>query len=135
MVPNPLWKNKYWGNYGVDKIHAEHALLERIPDAYILRPPYLYGPMNNIYREAFVFECAIKERSFYLPEDGSMKLQFFHVKDLCRFMDCILEYKPDNHIFNVGNRETVSIRDWVDACYNAAGKRPQYINVYGKTLS
>lgn len=123
-------ENKYWGKYGVDKIHAENALLERIPDSYILRPPYLYGPMNNIYREAFVFECAIKERPFYLPEDGSMKLQFFHIKDLCRFIDCILEHKPDHHIFNVGNRETVSIKDWVEVCYNVAGKKPQYINVY-----
>lgn len=123
--------NRFWGEYGIGKIHAENALLERIPDAYILRPPYLYGPMNNIYREAFVFECAIKERPFYLPGDGSMKLQFFHIRDLCRFMDCILEHKPDNHIFNVGNRERISIRDWVDICYNAAGKRPQYVNVYG----
>ena len=58
-------------------------------DAYILRPPYLYGPMNNVYREAFVFDCALADRKFYLPKDGSMKLQFFHVKDLCRLMEVI----------------------------------------------
>ena len=50
---------------------------------HILRPPYLYEPMNNVYREAFVFDCALADRKFYLPKDGSMKLQFFHVK---RFM-------------------------------------------------
>lgn len=59
-----------------------------------------------------------------------MKLQFFYVKDLCRFVDCILEYKPDQHIFNVGNRETISIMDWVKACYYATGKRPQFVHVY-----
>lgn len=59
-----------------------------------------------------------------------MKLQFFYVKDLCRFVDCILEYKPDQHIFNIGNRETISIMDWVKACYYAAGKRPQFVHVY-----
>lgn len=42
--------NKFWGKYGTDKIEAENCLLERVPDAYILRPPYLYGPMNNVYR-------------------------------------------------------------------------------------
>lgn len=126
-----LAENKFWGKYGTDKIQAEHALLKRVPNAYILRPPYLYGPMNNVYREAFVFQCALEERPFYLPGEGSMKLQFFHVKDLFRFIDCILKYKPENHIFNVGNRETVSVKDWVDTCYHAVGKTPQYVNVYG----
>ena len=102
-------ENKFWGQYGTDKIAAEKKLLELVPDAYILRPPYLYGQMNNVYREAFVFECAMKDRPFYLPKDGRMKLQFFHVKDLCRFIECIWEKKPQNHIFNVGNKDIVDI--------------------------
>ena len=122
--------NKFWGQYGTDKIAAEKVLLDLVPDAYILRPPYLYGSMNNVYREAFVFECAMKDRPFYLPKDGRMKLQFFHVKDLCRFIECIWEKKPQNHIFNVGNKETVSIKEWVDLCYDIVGKRPTYVNIY-----
>ena len=47
--------------------------------------------MNNVYREAFVFDCAKKDRKFYLPKDGEMNLQFFHVKDLCRFMEIIID--------------------------------------------
>ncbi len=101
-----LGANKFWGQYGTNKIEAEEALHERVPNAYILRPPYLYGQMNNVYREAFVFECAMRGRKFYLPKNGEMKLQFFHVNDLCRFMDIIVEKKPDEHIFNVGNKET-----------------------------
>lgn len=122
--------NKFWGAYGTGKIGAEQALLKRKPDAYIVRPPYLYGPMNNVYREAFVFECALNDRKFYLPKDGEMKLQFFYIDDLCRFMDIILEQKPDEHIFNVGNKETVSVRDWVGLCYEAAGKNPEFVCVY-----
>lgn len=37
----------------MDKAEAEQALQQRDPQAYILRPPYLYGPGNNVYREAF----------------------------------------------------------------------------------
>lgn len=48
-----LAKNKFWGKYGTDKIAAEKTLMQRVSDAYILRPPYLYGPMNNVYRETF----------------------------------------------------------------------------------
>ena len=122
--------NKYWGKYGTDKIAAENALLQRKPGAYVLRPPYLYGPMNNVYREAFVFDCALADRKFYLPQDGEMKLQFFHIHDLCRFIDILLEVRPSQHIFNVGNKEPVSARRWVELCYKAAGKQATLVNVH-----
>ncbi len=125
-----LGRNKYWGKYGTDKIEAEYALLKRNPNAYILRPPYLYGPMNNVYREAFVFDCALADRKFYLPKGGNMQLQFFHVHDLCRFIDVLLEVKPLQHIFNVGNKETISIREWVELCYRVVGKEVEFQNVY-----
>ena len=123
--------NKYWGKYGTDKIEAEETLLTRNPKAYVVRPPYLYGPMNNVYRESFVFDCALADRKFYLPKDGKMKLQFFHVYDLCRFIDVILENKPKEHIFNVGNKEVVSIREWVELCYKVVGKKADFLSVDG----
>lgn len=126
---SPVGENRYWGKYGTDKIEAERALLKRNPNAYILRPPYLYGEMNNVYREAFVFECALNDRKFYLPNNGRMNLQFFHVEDLCRFMDIILQKKPKQHIFNVGNQEVISVADWVTLCYRLLGKQAEFINV------
>ena len=125
-------ENKYWGQYGTDKISAEDALLAHVPDAYILRPPYLYGPMNNVYREAFVFDCARADRPFYLPGDGSMKLQFFHVRDLCRFMEVLITTKPKEHILNVGNVSSVSIKDWVTLCYACLDRQPEFIHVSPK---
>lgn len=123
--------NKFWGQYGTDKIAAEEALLKEVPEAYILRPPYIYGPMNNVYREAFVFECALEGRKFYIPKDGSMQLQFFHVKDLCRVMDAIMEECPAEHILNVGNENTISILDWVKMCYDVVGAPLEVVNVGG----
>lgn len=125
-----LGPNKFWGKYGTDKIDAEKTLLDMQPDAYILRPPYLYGPGNNVYREAFVFDCADLDREFYLPRQGEMKLQFFHVRDLCKIMERIIIDLPDEHIYNVGNRDSVSIKEWVDLCYKCAGKTPSYVNVF-----
>ena len=124
-----LSENKFWRTYGTDKIAAEKALLARVKDAYILRPPYLYGPMNNVYREAFVFDCAKAGRKFYLPHDGSMKMQFFHVEDLCRLMETIVNDRPGDHIMNVGNPESVSIREWVELCYECLGKTPKFVEV------
>lgn len=126
----PIGENKIWGKYGMGKVEAERALQARVPGAYILRPPYLYGPMNNVYREAFVFDCAIKERKFYIPKDGELKLQFFHVKDLCRFMDILIERHPEQKVYNVGNEDAVTIREWAETCYEVVGKRLEFVNVY-----
>lgn len=122
--------NSIWGKYGTDKIAAEQALRSRVPDAYILRPPYLCGPMNNLHREAFVFECAEQGRSFYLPKDGGMKLQFFHIGDMCRFMELLIEKKPKKHIFNVGCPEAVTVKEWVNLCYETVGEIPVFNEVY-----
>ena len=114
-------RNSIWGDYGSNKIEAENYLLSHIPQAYILRPPYLYGPMQNVYREPFVFECALKKRSFYLPNDGKMLLQFFHVEDLCKLMETIIKKHPHDHIMNVGNSEIVDINKFVELCYQVVG--------------
>ena len=123
--------NSVWGDYGTNKLAAEEYLLEHVPQAYILRPPYLYGPMQNVYREPFVFQCAEAGREFYIPGDGSMKLQFFHVEDLCRFMEILLEQHPAQRIFNVGNPEAVSISEWVQLCYDAVGMELKTVHVEG----
>ncbi len=121
-------KNKFWGDYGINKSAAENALRKRLRSAYILRPPYLYGEYNNIYREAFVFDCAERNMPFYLPKDGSMPLQFFHVEDLCGFIEALLEIQPTDKTFNVGN-PPVTVKEWVERCYTAVGKTPTFINI------
>lgn len=124
--------NAFWGAYGTNKIAAENALLKRVPRAYILRPPYLYGEYNNVYREAFVFDCAERNSPFYLPKDGKMPLQFFHVEDLCRFIETLIALQPEQRIYNVGNAP-VTVKEWVEACYAAVGKTPEFISVTNGT--
>lgn len=122
-------KNSVWGDYGTNKLAAEEYLCENIKDAYILRPPYFYGIYENLYRELFVFDCAIQNRKFYIPQNGDMKLQFFNVSDLCKFIEILLNKHPKNRIFNVGNKTSVTIKDWVKLCYKAAGKSPEFVSV------
>ncbi len=122
--------NSIWGKYGTNKIAAERELLARFPSAYILRPPYIYGPMQNVYREPFVFDCALENRPFFIPRDGSMKLQFFHVRDLCRVIEKILEFHPCDHIFNVGNERSIDINEFAALCYEIAGSELTTVNVY-----
>lgn len=120
--------NSIWGAYGTDKITAEKRLIERVPDAYIIRPPYLYGKMNNLYREAFVFDCAERGLPFYIPKDGKMPLQFFDIEDLCKFIEVLFAKKPEQRVFNVGN-PCVDINEWVRLCYGVLGKTPELVYV------
>lgn len=113
--------NSIWGAYGVNKLEAERYIAETLENYYILRPPYLYGQMQNLYREPLIFDCALSGRSCFLPNDGSMRLQFFHVEDLCRFIEVLLEKQPQQRIFNVGNPETVSVYEWASLCCKTAG--------------
>lgn len=125
----PCGHNSVWGDYGMNKLKAERYLTANVPNAYILRPPYFYGVYENLYREAFPFDCAVQDRPFYLPQNGEMQLQFFHVADLCRFVEILTERHPDRHIFNVGNKELVTVKEWVALCYQAAGKTPVFVSV------
>lgn len=121
LEEQPGGPNSYWGAYGTNKLEAEKVLRERVPHAYILRPPYLYGPKEILYRSPFVFECAEQGRTFCMPQDSDLKLQFFHVRDLCRFVQILLEKKPEERVYNVGNPEAVTVREWVNLCYEAVG--------------
>ncbi len=56
-----------------------------------------------------------------------MKLQFYYVGDLCRFIDELILKKPSDHVINVGNKDCVSIKDWASLCYKAAGKTAEFI--------
>ena len=59
-----------------------------------------------------------------------MKLQFFHIGDMCRFMELLIEKKPKKHIFNVGYPEAVTVKEWVNLCYETVGEIPVFNEVY-----
>lgn len=118
----PCGYNSVWGDYGTNKLKAEQYLQAKVPNAYILRPPYFCGIYENLYREAFPFDCAMKDRPFYIPQNVDMKLQFFNVSDLCRFVEILIDKHPENHVFNVGNKDIVTVKEWVELCYKAACK-------------
>ena len=44
-------------------------------------------------------------------------------------MEIIISTKPEDYIMNVGNEDAVTIKEWVNACYNCLGKIPEYVNV------
>lgn len=119
-------KNRYWGEYGTNKIDAEQAYekcfeSKGIP-LTILRPPYVYGEHNYVQRESFVFEHILMARPVLLPSKNQ-KLQFIYAGDLAVI---VREMLKKNHsstkIYNVGNRECVTAKEWVQFCAAAMGR-------------
>lgn len=117
-------RNTVWGDYGANKLDAENFLLENVSCSYAVRPPYLYGKYENLYRAPYIFDCAECGRPVYVPRKD-LPLQFFDVYDLCRFIEILYSVRPKERIFNVGNPDIVTAEKWVRLCFNAAGKIPE----------
>src|SRR5258708_34814817 len=91
--------------------------------AVTIRPPYIYGPGNPFYREAFFWDRLRDHRAIILPGDGRRLMQFVHVKDLVAACLKVLE-TPEavGHAFNVANPRPLTQVEAVEAFAKAAGR-------------
>lgn len=96
-----------------------------------LRPPFVYGPDNPFYREAFFWDRFRLGRKIILPSDGHRLMQFIFVKDLVDMAIKVLE--PRNvigHAFNAANPRPLTQHDIVLELAKAAGvKSPQLVSI------
>ncbi|WP_346935591.1 NAD-dependent epimerase/dehydratase family protein [Clostridium sp.] len=123
-----LGENKYWSDYGTNKIECEEFLEDKYNYSNIqlilLRPPYVYGENNYAAREGFIFHHIINDRTILIPNDGETKIQFIYAEDLGNIAAGILETNQDNlSIYNVGNGGAVTFNTWIELCEKAAGKK------------
>src|SRR5208337_591329 len=88
-----------------------------------LRPPFVYGPGNPFYREAFFWDRLRERRSIVLPGDGRRLMQFVYVKDIvAACMRAIDEPGAVGHAFNLANSRAITQTEAVAAFAEAAGK-------------
>ena len=116
------------------RVHARDtsvALHERTGfPSVTLRPPFVYGPLNPFYREAFFWERLRDGRAIIVPDDGSRLMQFVFVADIVRCCMRILE-RPEavGHAFNLGERPPVTQLEAVRAFARAAGREAHIVFV------
>lgn len=131
-----LGENKYWTFYGKGKIDAENYYSEFLKDKQtelvIVRPPYIYGEYNYAQRESLIFRQLMEDKPVVIPASNP-KLQFIYTEDLAAIVDCLLKADTGKtSIFNVGNQNAVTSKEWVEACAKVAGKTPEVIEIdYG----
>jgi nucleoside-diphosphate-sugar epimerase len=95
-----------------------------------LRPPFIYGPGNPYYREAFFWDRLRLKRPLIMPGDGRRLMQFAYVKDLVWACLRVMEEPAAvGHAFNIANLRPVTQTEAVEALAGAAAKNAQLVRV------
>ncbi len=118
-------RNKAMSERMLFRMHQRHGI-----PVTTLRPPYVYGPGNPYYREAFFWDRLRDGRAIVLPGDGRRLMQFIYVKDLVwSFLKVLEEPASVGHAFNIANQRPITQAEAVMAFADAAGKKPNMVRV------
>ena len=95
-----------------------------------IRPPFIFGPQNPFYREAFFWDRLRDARQIILPGDGRRLMQFVYIKDLVWTLLRTIEHPGAvSHAFNIANSRPVTQTEAVQAFADAAGKKTNLVRV------
>lgn len=133
-----LGGDEIWGEYGIDKFHAEEILLNNSIDSiqrYIFRPPYIFGPNNNLARESFLWARISTENPIFIPGNGETLLQFCYVDDLAKAVgDAVMANNIPPGIYNVGEGTFYTLNQYIQLLARIAKKNVTTISVINKTI-
>ncbi|HUJ20824.1 MAG TPA: SDR family oxidoreductase [Bryobacteraceae bacterium] len=131
---DPLAPDNHSEPYVRNKAMTERALLRLHRKTgfpvVTFRPPFVYGPENPFYREAFFWDRLRAGRPIVIPGDGTRLMQFLHVKDLVAA--CLRAIEVEEAVgeaFNVGNPKPLTQVEAVREIARAAGKKPELVRV------
>ena len=124
--PNLYARNKAMSERALFRMHQRTGF-----PLVTLRPPFVYGPGNPYYREAFFWDRFRAGRAVILPSEGHRLMQFIYVKDLVEVALKVVELRNAiGHAFNAANPRAITQHELVLDLARAAGaKEPQVVSV------
>ncbi|MGA2738627.1 MAG: SDR family oxidoreductase [Bryobacteraceae bacterium] len=123
--PDTYVRNKATTERMLFRMHQRHGL-----PVVTFRPPFIYGPGNPFYREAFFWDRMRLARPILIPGDGHRLMQFVYVKDLVRALIRAMEVpNAAGEAFNIGDSRALTQAEVVQALATAAGKAPQLMRI------
>src|SRR5579871_1723021 len=109
-APELYVRNKAMSERALFRLHQRIGL-----PVVTLRPPYIYGPGNPFYREAYFWDRLRANRPIILPGDGRRLMQFVYVKDLvAAALKSMQEPNAIGHAFNIANARPLSQMEAVE---------------------
>ncbi len=120
--PNSYTRNKAMSERALFRMNQRSGF-----PVVTLRPPFVYGPGNPFYREAFFWDRYRANRPVILPSEGHRLMQFVYVKDLLDIAMKVIEQRNTiGHAFNVANARAVTQHELLLELSRTAGvKEPQ----------
>jgi nucleoside-diphosphate-sugar epimerase len=123
----PLGYSAQWEDYGLQKLAAERKL-ESVStgdsgEIVVLRPPYIFGPGNNLAREQWLWSRMLRGETILVPGNGLTDVQFLHTSDLVAAVSLALGADGLRHftVLNVGNPAFCSFSSYLETLSNVAG--------------
>jgi 2'-hydroxyisoflavone reductase len=128
--PDAYVRNKAMTERMLFRLHQKHGL-----PVVTFRPPYIYGPGNPFYREAFFWDRMRLGRPIIIPGDGHRLMQFAYVKDLVRALVRAMEVpNAEGEAFNIGDSRPLTQAELVQALAAAANKSVNLVRVPRETI-
>jgi nucleoside-diphosphate-sugar epimerase len=130
-----LAPDDHQSSYARNKAMSERALFrmhQRTGFPIVtLRPPFVYGPGNPFYREAFFWDRFRAGRAVILPSEGHRLMQFVYVKDLVDIAMKAMELRNAvGHAFNTANPRALTQHELIIDLARVAGvKEPQTVSI------
>jgi 2'-hydroxyisoflavone reductase len=123
---DPYVRNKAMSERSLFRLHQKTGF-----PVVTIRPPYVYGPGNPFYREAFFWDRIRAGRKIILPSEGHRLMQFVYVDDLVRLSIKVVDSRNAiGHAFNAANARALTQHEVVNELARAAGaKEPELISI------
>lgn len=127
------------GGYSEDKIAAENFLFEahRAGGLFlsVVRPPFVYGPWNNLPRESWFWDRILAGRPVIMPDGGTTLFQWAAAKDVgWALAECLENPDAEGQAFNIGEADALSHAAFVDRLAQVAGRTVEKVPVARKRL-
>jgi nucleoside-diphosphate-sugar epimerase len=123
--PEAYIRNKAMSERMLFRLHQRYGT-----PVVTLRPPFVYGPGNPFYREAFFWDRLREGRPIILPGDGRRLMQFVYVKDLVWACLRVMEEPAAvGHAFNIANSRPLTQTELVHSLADAAGRKPIIVRI------
>lgn len=134
LEDDPLAPDSHPDAYVRNKASTERALFRRHRESGLpvvtFRPPFVYGPENPFYREAFFWDRMRLGRPIIIPGDGDRLMQFALVNDLvAAMMASLSDSAAVGQAFNIGNERPLTQLEVVRQLAKTAGLDPELVRV------
>jgi len=131
---DPLASDMHQNDYVRNKAGSERALFRMYHESRFpvvtMRPPFVYGPENPFYREAFFWDRLRADRPVIIPGDGNRLMQFVYVNDLVEACFNALEkHTAPGRAFNVADEKPLTQVEVVNEFARTVNKQPTLVRV------